>query len=125
MPSSQFATAQSIGHSGGSSLPPSQPAPTASTLAPTPSPSLSQGKPPEAVLGYLREASELYSLTLPELENLVSVIVHEPGFPKLVRLPFRSFLPSISAFLGLRSELSGCCSVSSKSWTPCGSPKTF
>jgi len=98
MPSSQFATAQSKGHGGGSSLPPSQPAPSASTLAPTPPSSLSQGRAPEAVLGYLREASELYSLTLPELENLVSAFVHEPGFPKLVRSPFRSFLRSISVF---------------------------
>jgi len=53
---------------------------------------LSQGKTPEAILEYLQEASELYSLTGPELENLLGVVVREPGFPKLVRLPFRSFL---------------------------------
>jgi hypothetical protein len=125
MPSNQFPMAQSKDHGGWSSLPPSQPAPSASTLAPTPPSSLSQGRAPEAVLGYLREASELHSLTLPELENLVSVFVHEPGFPKLVRSPFRSFLRFYTGLLGLRSELNGCCSVSSKSWTRCGSPKDF
>jgi hypothetical protein len=60
---------------------------------------LSQSKTPGAILEYLqvREASELYSLTDPELENLLSFVVREPGFPKLVRLPFRSFFfPSIS-----------------------------
>jgi hypothetical protein len=44
---------------------------------------------PEAIREYLQEASELYSLTGPELENLLSVVVREPGFPKLVRfVPF-------------------------------------
>lgn len=42
----------------------------------------------EAFLESLRETPELYSLTRPELENLVSVVVREPGFPKLVRCIF-------------------------------------
>ncbi|KAH9176346.1 hypothetical protein EDB89DRAFT_2226906 [Lactarius sanguifluus] len=37
----------------------------------------------EAFLESLREAPELYSLTRRELENLVSVVVREPGFPRL------------------------------------------
>ncbi|KAF8482881.1 hypothetical protein DFH94DRAFT_384360 [Russula ochroleuca] len=66
-----------------SSLPASsQPASSATMLAPP-----SQGpedRTREAFLGSLREEPELYNLTRPELENLVSVIVREPGFPKLL-----------------------------------------
>lgn len=42
----------------------------------------------EAFLESLREEAELYNLTRLELENLVSVIVREPGFPKLVSCIF-------------------------------------
>ncbi|KAI0305736.1 hypothetical protein B0F90DRAFT_1100153 [Multifurca ochricompacta] len=38
----------------------------------------------EAFLGSLRQVPELYGLTRPELENLVSVVVREPGFPRLL-----------------------------------------
>jgi hypothetical protein len=39
----------------------------------------------EAFLDSLREEdTELYNLTRQELENLVSVVVREKGFPKLV-----------------------------------------
>lgn len=38
----------------------------------------------EAFLDSLREDTELYNLTREELENLVSVVVREKGFPKLV-----------------------------------------
>lgn len=38
----------------------------------------------EAFLDSLREDTELYNLTRQELENLVSVVVREKGFPKLV-----------------------------------------
>ena len=98
--SSQF-TVQSGGGVGGrrnsvSSLPASQPpTSTAATLAPptqvtnTQSPGAAAvEKTREAFLESLRETPELYSLTRPELENLVSVVVREPGFPKLVRCIF-------------------------------------
>lgn len=95
--------------SSSSSLPPSsQPTSSAATLvAPQPSWSSSSrgneeegGKTREAFLESLREAApELYGLTRPELENLVSVVVREPGFPRLVRF-LRVF--------GERAWLDGC-----------------
>ena len=97
MHSSQFTVAeQSRGFSSASSLPAlSQPTSSATTLAPPP-PSLShwseEGRTREAFLESLREAPELYNLTRPELENLVSVVVREPGFPKLVRFAISCFL---------------------------------
>jgi hypothetical protein len=103
MPSSQFATAQSKGHHNhGPSLPPSsQPTSSASTLAPTPPSSSSQGKTPDAGLEYLLGVPELHSMTLPELDNLVGVVMREPGFPKLVRFSV-SFLhfPCTSVMFG-------------------------
>ena len=85
---SQF-TAQSGGRSSNtSSLPASSQPCSAATLTPS-----SQGpaeKTREAFLESLRETPELYSLTRPELENLVSVVVREPGFPRLVRCASRS-----------------------------------
>ena len=79
MPSSQF-TAHNP-----SSLPASsQPTSSGNTLT--------QGfdeKTREAFLGSLREEPELYDLTRTELESLVSTIVREPGFPKLVSCVFR------------------------------------
>ena len=109
--SSQF-TVQSGGGVGGrrnsvSSLPASQPTSTAATLAPPtqvtntqPSGAAAAEKTREAFLESLRETPELYSLTRPELENLVSVVVREPGFPKLVRCFFHfsifSFAPESS-----------------------------
>ncbi|KAF8274487.1 hypothetical protein EI94DRAFT_1713558 [Lactarius quietus] len=66
---------------------------TVSTLAPEPTPPTStatqrddelEKQAREAFLESLREVPELYSLTRRELENLVSVVVREPGFPKLV-----------------------------------------
>ena len=53
---------------------------------------LTQGfdeKSREAFLESLREEPELYNLTRTELESLVSTIVREPGFPKLVSCVFR------------------------------------
>ena len=44
----------------------------------------------EAFLDSLREDTELYNLSRQELENLVSVVVREKGFPKLVGSPFPS-----------------------------------
>jgi hypothetical protein len=101
--SSQF-TVQSGGGVGGrrnsaSSLPASQPpTSTAATFAPPtqvtntqPSGAAAVEKTREAFLESLRETPELYSLTRPELENLVSVVVREPGFPKLVRCIFHFF----------------------------------
>ncbi|KAI9510149.1 hypothetical protein F5148DRAFT_631139 [Russula earlei] len=86
MDSSQV-TAQSRVHSCTSSFPASsQLSSSAATLA-APPPSLSPGqneKAREAFLESLRETPELYTLTRAELENLVSVIVREPGFPKLL-----------------------------------------
>ena len=110
--SSQF-TAQSGSASAAPSLPAlSQPTSTAATLAPQPSPPTatatatqrddeSEKRTHEAFLESLREEPELYSLTRRELENLVSVVVREPGFPRLVRrsfVPFflRKSLPSVS-----------------------------
>lgn len=62
------------------------------TLALQPTPTITApATQREAFLESLREVPELYSLTRHELENLVSVVVREPGFPKLVR----SFFPSI------------------------------
>ncbi len=86
---SQF-TENNKGDSNSSSLPASsQPTSSAATLAP-----LSQGpgekeRMREAFLDSLREDKELYNLTRQELENLVSVVVREPGFPKLVGCDFR------------------------------------
>jgi hypothetical protein len=71
-----------------SSLPSSsQPTSSAATLvAPRGTEEEEGGKTREAFLESLREAApELYGLTRPELENLVSVVVREPGFPRLVR----------------------------------------
>lgn len=80
-----------------SSLPAlSQPTSTAVTLAPLPSlpPTAtatqrdddeSEKRACEAFLESLREVPELYNLTRRELENLVSIVVREPGFAKLVR----------------------------------------
>ena len=81
-----------------SSLPTlSQPPSTVATLAPLPSPPTatatqrdddeSEKRAHEAFLESLREVPELYGLTHRELENQVSVVVREPGFPKLVRSP--------------------------------------
>ena len=69
----------------------SQPSPTAATLALQPTPAIAPATQREAFLESLREVPELYSLTRHELENLVSVVVREPGFSKLVRS--RSFFP--------------------------------
>ena len=56
------------------------------TLALQPTPTITApATQREAFLESLREVPELYSLTRHELENLVSVVVREPGFPKLVR----------------------------------------
>ena len=91
MHSSQFTVVEQSRDFGSmSSLPTlSQPTSSAATLAPPP-PSLShrseEGKIREVFLESLREAPELYNLARPELENLVSVVVREPGFPRLVRL---------------------------------------
>ncbi|KAI9463606.1 hypothetical protein BJY52DRAFT_924053 [Lactarius psammicola] len=66
---------------------------TAATLAPQPTPLTatatqrddeSEGRAHEAFLESLREVPGLYSLTRRELENLVSVVVREPGFPRLL-----------------------------------------
>lgn len=65
----------------------SQPTPSAATLAP-PSQETEENSR-EAYLESLREVTGLYELTRPELENLVSVVVREPGFPKLVGCVFR------------------------------------
>jgi hypothetical protein len=96
-----------------SSLPASsQPASSATMLAPP-----SQGpedRTREAFLGSLREEPELYNLTRPELENLVSVIVREPGFPKLVGCII------CLAFFGWDFLLNDRCFISSKRWTRCG-----
>ncbi|KAH9047838.1 hypothetical protein EDB84DRAFT_1263242 [Lactarius hengduanensis] len=71
----------------------SQPTSTAATLAPQPTPPTStatqrddepEKRAREAFLESLREAPELYSLSRRELENLVSVVVREPGFPRLL-----------------------------------------
>ncbi|KAH9957943.1 hypothetical protein BC827DRAFT_1261462 [Russula dissimulans] len=86
MDSSQLA-AQAVRHTCTSSLPTSsQPTSSAPTLAPPPPSSLHglEEKTREAFLESLREMPELYSLTRPELENLVSVVVREPGFPRLL-----------------------------------------
>ncbi|KAH9002056.1 hypothetical protein EDB86DRAFT_355871 [Lactarius hatsudake] len=91
-PDTQF-TAQS--GSAAPSLPAlSQPTSTAATtLAPQPTPPTStatqrdderEKRAREAFLESLREAPELYSLTRRELENVVSVVVREPGFPRLL-----------------------------------------
>ncbi|KAI9442188.1 hypothetical protein H4582DRAFT_1809893 [Lactarius indigo] len=71
----------------------SQPTSTAATLAPQPTPPTatatqrddeSEKRAREAFLESLREVPELYTLTRRELENLVSVVVREPGFPRLL-----------------------------------------
>lgn len=90
-------TAQSGSGGAAPSLPAlSQPTSTPATLASQPTPPTfaatqnddeSQKRAREAFLESLREVPELYSLTRRELENLVSVVVREPGFPKLVRSP--------------------------------------
>ncbi|KAH9986569.1 hypothetical protein BJV74DRAFT_844863 [Russula compacta] len=79
---SQF-TAQSRGRSNASSLPgSSQPTSSAATLAPSSDGPAENTR--EAFLESLRETPELYNLTRPELENLVSVVVREPGFLRLL-----------------------------------------
>jgi hypothetical protein len=102
MHSSQFTVQSTRGgrcnSTSGFSLPASsQPASSAATLAPPTQGSTvgTQLPPPppgdktrEAFLESLREVPELYSLTRPELENLVSVVVREPGFTRLVRFVF-------------------------------------
>jgi hypothetical protein len=45
----------------------------------------------ESFLQSLREVPELYNLPRRELENLVSTVVREPGFPELVRSFVRYF----------------------------------
>ncbi|KAF8267853.1 hypothetical protein EI94DRAFT_1264992 [Lactarius quietus] len=66
---------------------------TVATLVPEPTPPTftvtqrddeSEKQAREAFLESLREVPELYSLTRREIENLVSVVVREPGFPKLL-----------------------------------------
>jgi hypothetical protein len=71
----------------------------------------------EAFLDSLREDTELYNLTREELENLVSVVVREKGFPKLVGL--RRFRTGAMK-LGLAAERL-MFSISSMRWTRCGS----
>jgi hypothetical protein len=62
-----------------------EPTPSAATFAqPSQGPAEEKEKMWEAFLDSLREDTELYSLTRQELENLVSVVVREKGFPKLV-----------------------------------------
>lgn len=88
---------------------PSQPTSSAATLAPQPTPPTAtatqrdddepQKRAREELLESLREVPELHSLTRCELENLVSVVVREPGFPKLVRSRFVRSFPSIEKSL--------------------------
>jgi hypothetical protein len=93
MYSSQFAGHNKGGgsHHGTSYFPaPSQPTPSATTLAsPSQGPNEKENVR-EAFLESLREDPELHKLTRQELENLVSVVVREPGFPKLVGYVFPS-----------------------------------
>ncbi len=86
MHSSQF-----LGHNKGSSRygtssfpASSQPTPSATTLASPSQGTNEKEKVRDAFLESLREDPELHKLTRQELENLVSVVVREPGFPKLV-----------------------------------------
>ena len=143
-PDSQF-TAQSGGSgSAAPSLPVSsqQPTSTAATLAPQPTPPTatatqhndeSEKGAREAFLESLREVPELYSLTRRELENLVSVVVREPRFPRLVRRICSFVFFSIDLFSpspggtwdgvterGYLSFLTNTMSVSSKRSTRCG-----
>jgi hypothetical protein len=79
------------------SLPPAPSRPTTPSADTTFARPSSQGpeekeKMWEAFLDSLREDTELYSLTRQELENLVSVVVREKGFPKLVGSLFPSGL---------------------------------
>ena len=88
MHSSQF-TAQNKGGSNSTySLPASsqlEPTPSATTFAqPSQGPTEEKEEMTEKFLDSLREDTELYNLTRQELENLVSVVVREKGFPKLV-----------------------------------------
>lgn len=79
--SSQFTAHDGSGGSTYYSLPAT---PSAATFAhPSQGPE-EKDKMREAFLDSLREDKELYSLTREELENLVSVVVREKGFPKLV-----------------------------------------
>jgi hypothetical protein len=112
MHSSQF-TAQSTrggrrNSTSGFSLPASSlPASSAATLAPptqgstvgTQQQQPAGDKTREVFLESLREVPELYSLTRHELENLVSVIVREPGFTRLVRCLFFSWRLGVWGFL--------------------------
>jgi len=82
MHSSQFAT-QSRGCGGTSSLPASSQSTLSSGVTLT-QPSHALEKTRDAFLESLRDTPELYSLTRAELENLVSVVVREPGFPRLL-----------------------------------------
>jgi hypothetical protein len=92
MHSSQF-TAHNKGDSSSTySLPASsqlEPTPSAATFVqPSQGPAEEKEKMSEAFLDSLREDTELYNLTRQELENLVSVVVREKGFPKLVGFAF-------------------------------------
>ena len=78
----------------------SQPTETVATLAPQPAPQSapanqhddeSEKRAHGAFLQSLREVPELYNLPRRELENLVSTVVREPGFPELVRAFVRYF----------------------------------
>jgi hypothetical protein len=116
--SSQF-TAQSGSPSAAPSLPAlSQPTSTAATLAPQSSPPTvtatatqrddeSEKRAREAFLESLREVPELYSLTRRELENLVSVVVREPGFPRLVRRLFVFFFSLKKSLLSVSGRDDG------------------
>jgi hypothetical protein len=88
MHSSQFTAPNKGGSSSTYSLPASsqlEPTPSAATFAqPSQGPTEEKEKMWEAFLDSLREDTELYNLTHQELENLVSVVVREKGFPKLV-----------------------------------------
>ena len=96
MHSSQF-TAQNKGGSNSTySLPASsqlEPTPLAATFAqPSQGPAEEKEEMTEKFLDSLREDTELYNLTRQELENLVSVVVREKGFPKLVGSHFSFYL---------------------------------
>jgi hypothetical protein len=109
MHSSQFTAHNNKGGSSSTyySLPASsqlEPTPSAATFAqPSQGPAEEKEKMWEAFLDSLREDTELYSLTRQELENLVSVVVREKGFPKLVG--FRVSLSGVFLSLSLGYEL--------------------
>jgi hypothetical protein len=104
MHSSQITAHNKGGSSSTYSLPASsqlEPTPSAATFArPSQGPAEEKEKMWEGFLDSLREDTELYNLTRQELENLVSVVVREKGFPKLVGFAF--FHPVFfSSFSGL------------------------